>query len=103
MLTKEDYQDAVVAQSACNLSGIARSLNGVLTRIWNEARDKGQGTDYVNQHPIVVLYVAQMLLLSTGQLMAYTNYSAACQRCTELALTVDTVLKDTPAVNPPSE
>jgi hypothetical protein len=59
MLTRRDYENALMSQTAPNLSGIVRSLAEVTNRIWDEGRAKGAGTDYVNTHPICVLYVEQ--------------------------------------------
>ena len=63
-LTERDYEDAMHSQSACNLSGIVHSLSRVMPKIWIEAGEKGEGTDYVNQHPIVRLYAEQIMHLS---------------------------------------
>lgn len=61
-LTSKDYRDAIEVQGAVNLSGIAHSLSRVVTRIWEEP--DCAGTDWVNTHPIVVLYVEQLVYLS---------------------------------------
>lgn len=58
------YQNALDAQSACNLSGIVKQLARDMDQIWEEARAKGEGTDYVNQHPVVRLYIEQMVHLN---------------------------------------
>jgi hypothetical protein len=58
------YDNALLAQSACNLSGIVKSLADDIDEIWKEARAKGEGTDYVNQHPVVRLYIEQMVHLN---------------------------------------
>lgn len=63
-LVVEDYNDAIFSQSACNLGALVKSLNDKLDAIWLEARSLGQGTEYVNNHPIVRLYVEQMASLS---------------------------------------
>ena len=61
------YQQALDAQSAPNLSGLAISLGKWMAVIWDEARAKGKGTDYVNQHPVVQLMLWQMTFLSFGR------------------------------------
>jgi hypothetical protein len=63
MLTTKDYEFAMLSQGAVNLSGLVRSLAEVTERIWAEAHAKGQGTEYVNTHPIVRLYVEQITFL----------------------------------------
>jgi hypothetical protein len=60
MLTSKDYEFAMFSQDACNLSGLVHSLHEVIDRIWEEARAQGKGTEFVNNHPIVRLYVEQM-------------------------------------------
>ncbi len=66
MLTKDDYQNALWSQDACNLSGIVRSFHLMLERVWEEARAKGEGTDYVNSHPVSRLFAEQIMHLSKG-------------------------------------
>lgn len=63
-LTPHDYQLAIHSQSACNLSGIVHSFSEVISRIWNEARALGEGTDFVNRHPISRLFAEQIAHLS---------------------------------------
>ena len=41
-----------------NLSGLVRSLADVVGRIWDDAHEIGKGTDWVNHHPICVLYAS---------------------------------------------
>lgn len=63
-LTKLDYQDALYVQSACNLSGIVYSLDKVVIRVREEP--DCTGTEFVNKHPIVKMYVWQLCWLSWG-------------------------------------
>ena len=79
-LTPDDYQQALNSQSACNLSGIVHTFSDVLTKIWQEANARGQGTDWVNQHPIAVLYATQVAHLS-GASAIDTNYFAVDEFC----------------------
>jgi hypothetical protein len=64
MLTKKDYQNAIDVQNACNASGVANSLKDLFSKIWEEARELGQGTHYVNTHPAVVMFVHKLCDLS---------------------------------------
>jgi hypothetical protein len=66
-LRLSDYQDALYSQSACNLSGLIKSLAEITTRVWNTAHKLGMGTDWVNHHPIVQLFAYQAFWLSIGQ------------------------------------
>lgn len=63
-LTKKDYQDALAVQSACNLSGVVHDFSSIMTRLWEEAREKGKGTDWVNHHPICILFAEQVMFLA---------------------------------------
>ncbi len=64
MLTPQDYRDALEVQNACNLSGIVRSFSRATEKLWAEARARGEGTEFVNRHPISVLYAAKLANLS---------------------------------------
>ena len=78
------YEEALQVQDACNLSGVAHALSRALTVvIWPEVREQGGGTEQVNTHPAVVLYVAQLVFLSTGGCIDFDKYSAAYQTCKE--------------------
>jgi hypothetical protein len=68
---------ALLSQGACNLSGLVHSLSQAMELIWEEATEQGQGTDYVNNHPIVRLYVEQMSFLCRA------DYSASYRTCLE--------------------
>jgi hypothetical protein len=74
---KRAYQMALVSQSACNLSGLVHSLAYSLELIWEEANEQGKGTDYVNSHPIVRLYLEQMSFLCRS------DYSESYRACLE--------------------
>ena len=84
MLTKDDYQSALDSQSACNASGLIASLAKLTPEIWDEARSKNQGTDYVNTHPIIVLYLTQLInLAGFGCMPNDTIYNKAYDFCME--------------------
>jgi len=59
-LTRSDWQRALDAQSACNLSGIVFSFAETMQRICNDVPDTGPR----NAHPICVLYATQIAHLS---------------------------------------
>ena len=77
-LTNKDYDEALLSQSACNISGIVFSFSTVLDKIWKEAREFGKGTDWVNNHPICRLYAEQISHLSRGR--DYTDAYAFCDK-----------------------
>jgi len=77
MLEKIDYQNALRSQSGCNLSGIVHTFSETLPKIWADAREQGKGTEWVNTHPICVLFAEQIKHL------AGDDYSEAYKICTE--------------------
>ncbi len=84
------YQLALDSQDACNSSGLVHSLSRCVSIIWNEARalengiwyapgargrwrwrarlfvplGVGGGTTYVNQHPVMILFLTQLCHLT---------------------------------------
>lgn len=64
MLTSNDYARAILVQDACNLSGIVHAWHEVVSKIWEEANVKGKGTDWVNTHPINVLFANKIYSLT---------------------------------------
>lgn len=84
-MESKDYQSAIDVQCACNLSGIVHSLSRLLPAIWEEARESGQGTEYVNRHPIVVSYLNQLVWLATADCISPSAFYAAQKVCEERA------------------
>jgi hypothetical protein len=58
------YQDAMDVQNACNLSGVVHSMGKAVTELWAEARENGEGTEYVNTHPVVIAYISKLRSLA---------------------------------------
>lgn len=57
----EASREALTAQDASNLSGVAHSLSAVLTElIWPMAQRLQKGTAWVNAHPLVTLYLDKL-------------------------------------------
>ena len=67
MIDAKHYQDALLAQSACNLSGVVYSFAKVMEEINKQAQYIGQGTDWKNQHAICRLYAEQIMHLTSGR------------------------------------
>lgn len=61
-------KDAIAVQDAVNLSGVVHSFVDAVTAIWDEAHATGQGTSYVNHHPIVTLFLDKLADLNGGSL-----------------------------------
>ena len=68
------YKAALDVQDACNLSGVVTSFAKILGLIWEEARAKGKGTDYVNRHPVAILFADKINSL-TGTQSSTTDYT----------------------------
>lgn len=87
-LAPEDYREALLSQSACNLSGIVTSFSRILKKVWDESRRYGQGTDWVNKHPICRLYAEQIIHLTDVPqgFMIDGSYSVAYDFCEQEAL-----------------
>jgi hypothetical protein len=61
MNLREAAQTAIDVQNACNLSGVLASFHSIVSDvICPEARRLGQGTDFVNRHPIVRVFLAKL-------------------------------------------
>ena len=84
-LTKADYQLALDSQSACNLSGIVHGFSNVITKVWQQAREINQGTNWVNTHPICVLYATQIAHLSSGLVNTTEAYGVSYNFCSRMA------------------
>jgi hypothetical protein len=60
MLSTALWQEAFDIQNACNLGGLIHDFPRVLTAVQGEAHARGQGTAYVNTHPIVRLWLDKL-------------------------------------------
>lgn len=75
-IKEKDYSDAILSQGACNLSGIVHSFSDIMDRIWEEARERGEGTDWINNHPICRLFAEQI-----SHLTCEKDYFEAYKEC----------------------
>ena len=56
---------AIEVQSACNLSGCVHTFSReIMPAVWAESNRLGKGTDWVNKHPIVRLFVDKLTHLA---------------------------------------
>lgn len=88
-------QLAILAQDACNLSGVLASFTDIcMNTLWPEARARDKGTDWVNAHPIVTVFLDKLSDLNGRALESGVSYSKAwdavnalrdavphCERC----------------------
>lgn len=77
MLSKQRWQEALQIQDAANLSGLVHSFPKVIDDVWEEAREVGQGTRYVNEHPLVRLWLDKLCHLARIQTI---DHEAGTQR-----------------------
>jgi hypothetical protein len=64
---QELAQEALSVQDACNLSGVVHAMSRVMSDLWDHARQAGQGTDWVNRHPITQVFIDKLVQLSQYQ------------------------------------
>src|SRR5712692_1795197 len=74
-------QIALDCQDAVNLSGVLASMKEIVHEvIWPEARRLGKGTEWVNSHPIVTLFLSKLCSLNRGYYECdYLHASDACE------------------------
>ena len=74
-------QTALDIQTAINLSGVLHSLDEIVTNVlWPEARKLGKGTDWVNTHCIVTLFLFKLMALNASECFCsacVANYTRA--------------------------
>lgn len=62
---KELATEAYNVQDACNLSGVVHSFSRVFESL--RALDECKGTDWINKHPVCVLYADKIAHLTGTQ------------------------------------
>ena len=67
VLTQREWEDAMMVQSAVNLSGVVHSFAAMMCKILDESRARGKGTDWANHHPIAVLFADKVAHLTGTQ------------------------------------
>ena len=83
-LSSRDYQNAIDMLDGVNLSGIVRSWCLVLPKIRAVGNRTGAGTNFVNTHPISVLYATKCAELS-GTSFDSTTFGPAYETCKQKA------------------
>jgi hypothetical protein len=73
MTYQQAAQTSLDVQDACNLSGVARSFVQVIDAVRAESDRIGKGTDWVNRHPIVSLFLDKMASLNQTQCLCSAN------------------------------
>ncbi len=77
MTIQEAARVALDCQDARNLSGVLASFKEIVHEvIWPEARRLGKGTEYVNTHPVVTLFLSKLCCSIAGTSSATTCMQA---------------------------
>lgn len=58
---------ALAVQDTCNLSGVVAAWSRHMKTLWEVARERNKGTDWVNQHPAAQLFADKCADLSRGR------------------------------------
>ena len=82
---KQLAQKALDVQNACNLSGVLHTFDNVIRMLWVHARSQNQGTDWVNEHAIVIVFLDKLNSLAGIQKFNYEKVEAAYASVYELA------------------
>lgn len=64
---KQLYELALDVQNACNLSGVVHAFSRAVSGLWKVVNDdpsKGRGTEWVNRHPVCLLFTDKLADLS---------------------------------------
>lgn len=93
------YRDAMLIQNACNLSGVLRTWVRHLATLNDIARDQNLGTDWVNHHPINILFASKVASLTGCESSGV--FSQAYQAAQE-QIAADRLI-DTPSPNATSD
>jgi hypothetical protein len=81
MTIQQAARVALDCQDGCNLSGVLASFKEIVHEvIWPEARRLAKGTEFVNTHPIVTLFLSKLCSLNVGYFECdYPRASDACE------------------------
>jgi hypothetical protein len=80
MTYQQAAQTALDVQDAVNLSGVTHAFSQAVSAIWDEAHRTGQGTEFVNTHPIVALFLSKLTDLNR-----HAPYFPACKEVESIA------------------
>ncbi|MFA7218526.1 MAG: hypothetical protein WC057_08025 [Dehalococcoidales bacterium] len=60
MPSDNPYKNALDIQDACNSCGVIQQFARDVRALSAEVRNEGKGTDDLNQHPVVILYLDKL-------------------------------------------
>jgi hypothetical protein len=81
MTLQEAAKLSMACQDACNLTGVLYSWARVGPVLWAEANRLGKGTDWVNSHPVNILFASKLASLTHCESASTfsTAWDAACK------------------------
>lgn len=79
----EAAKAALQVQDACNIGGVSIAFRHAVQAVLNEAQRTGKGTDWVNAHPILILFYDKMM--DMGKRLDAMRYSWAADICEKIA------------------
>lgn len=92
MTYKRAAELSLQCQDAVNLSGVLASFKqAVHEAIWPEARKNEKGTDYVNKHPIVFLFLYQLMALNGYEPLNLWEEHTNAERAVKAILQVEEI------------
>ena len=65
-LTKNDFENTINMLNACNAAALALDLSTIVPKVWDEAHEHGKGTNWVANHPIMILWISKIMELQNG-------------------------------------
>lgn len=80
---EELAEEALQVQYASNLSGVVHAWSRSISRLWQIAREQGEGTDWVSTHPVNKLFADKCADLSRCR--TFDRYVTAHDQCSKLA------------------
>lgn len=94
-------KDAITVQNACNLGGVVHAFDRVVTTLQEASHVLGKGTEWVNRHPVVRLFLEQLVHLNCGctvhevdGMPQIATYSKASQWCAAVVVGDESELED---------
>ena len=85
MTYQQAAQQALDIQDACNLSGIAHAFDRAVSAVFEESQRIGQGTDWRNTNPIVILHLLKMSELAGCGSTLHETYLPAHLACSTIS------------------
>ncbi len=79
-------RDAIVVQSACNLVAVSKAFAEAMSVLSKESLRLGLDKQWINTHPITILFVSQIAHLSESHAaFDFLDYNRAFEACEYLS------------------